>query len=493
MFNLSDLPDEILCEILKYLSAFDALYSFLDLNFRFTRLLSPFKQQIDLTNVSYEHFLYYINDIIPVISKHKQLYTLKLGNRRTPGQIRLFNQIINNTLVNQHKYFTTVEKFFLEDPRLEEFIDFIDNYLKLLPKLTTLSIKIDSLHDTDFPKWTNLVLHSILPISSLNKLSITIPAGLGLSRLSETHMFNSLIDLNLNVSTVTDLLILIKRIPNVENLSIRVIWWTSGDRTLVRILDEMRSDQTRTSLLTKLKQFSLTVDSIMTFQYEHLDQILYRVLNNHVTSSFTFSLRNCMKSNADSTIQLLDGQAWEKLLSPYSSLNEFHLFIRISDSSNSEEEQYYSKSFQRKYFLEKQWFFSYLKHARKNFSLLYSTPNKILELFDISLNTPEKFHHFPINYSLNLLIDETDTKYYLSNGSLFSFLLNQFPSLQELTLTDIDLNTLIINPINIPSLHTLKIEKTPQIILHNLLEVFPLINTLFISYCPIHDQNQSFE
>jgi hypothetical protein len=491
MTHLLDIPDEILCKILEYLSSFHVIYSFNNLNIRLNRLLMPFKQQIDLTFLSYEQFIYYMNILLPMINTDESLYVIKLGNERTPGQIELFNKLIEKKIHRDN--FNHIDKVLLQSPRLDELSDFVKNFLLSLSKLVTLSIKIDFIRDEDFQTLTQLIVHSILSISTLVKLSIEMPSGLVLSRLSNTIMLDSLIDVTLNLSLVTDLLILIQRIPNVENLSIRICWWTSGDRTLVKMLDKMRSDNNPTSFLNNLKKFHLTVDSIMTFQFEHLEQVLHRIMNNQTTYSFTFILRSCLNHNNGLTTQLIDGQQWENLLSLYKSLNEFNLFIRMSDSPQTEEQEYNINSFKRKYFLEKKWFFSYFKYSSRNILMFYTIPYKNKELFDISTDNLEIFHKFPMNYASNILIDQTNTKNYQFDQSIIHLILNQFPSLKQLSLIHVDINPSLTNPVNIPSLHTLKIEKCRNIDVSKLLRLFPLINTLVLSYYTIYNGNQSFE
>lgn len=106
----------------------------------------------------------------------------------------------------------------------------------------------------------------------------------------------------------------------------------------------------------------------------------------------------------------------------------------------------------------------------------------------------EIFHNFPMNYASDLLIDQTtQNRNYQFDQSLFHIILNQFPSLQQLSLIHVDITPPITNPINIPLLHTLKIEKNRNINLCNLLQLFPLINTLFMSYSTMYNQNQSSE
>jgi hypothetical protein len=95
-----------------------------------------------------------------------------------------------------------------------------------------------------------------------------------------------------------------------------------------------------------------------------------------------------------------------------------------------------------------------------------------------------------MNYTPNLSIDhKNNTEYQLT----FDFILEHFPSLQELTLNHININSRAINSLDIPSLHTLKIEKEQNINLSNLFRLFPLINTLFLSYFNLDDQYTSLK
>jgi hypothetical protein len=490
MLDILDFPDEILCKIFEYLSPFDALYSFLNLNNRFNRLLIPFKYQIDLTYLSYEQFMYYINIILPIINQDEKLYVIKLGNKRTPGQIKLFNQLICNE--NYRDYFNKIDKILLESPRLDELIDFVNKYVLSLTNLLTFSIKIDNIRDEYFQELTKLIVNSIFSISTLVKLSIEMPSGLNLSRLSNTIMFYSLIHITLNLTLVTDLLILIQYIPNVENLSISIGWWASGDRTLRKTLDEMRLNKGRTIFLNNLKKFHLIINSILTFQFDDFEQVLFRILNNQTTYCFSFILQNSFIRN-DELIKLIDGQQWEYLLSIYIRLIQFNLFIRMKeDCLTIDEEIIKINSFKTKYFREKKWFFSYFKYSSKDKTIFYSIPYKNTELFDILIHNDKIFNNFSTNYTSILSIDQTDNKEYQLN-QIRDFILKYFPSLQQLHLNHFNTNSSIINPLNIPSLHTLKIEKERNINLSNIIQLLPLINTLFISYFTINDRSKSLK
>jgi hypothetical protein len=76
-----------------------------------------------------------------------------------------------------------------------------------------------------------------------------------------------------------------------------------------------------------------------------------------------------------------------------------------------------------------------------------------------------------MNYTFDLLIDQTNNEHYQFNPSTFNYVLNHFHSIQTLRLDNFNMNCSIINPINIPSLHTLKIEKKQNFNLSYLLHL----------------------
>ena len=490
MTHFVHIPDEILCKIFEYLSPFDALYCFTNLNNRFNRLLTPFKRQIDLTSLSYQKVMFYMDTILPMITKEESLSVIKIGNTQTPGQIELFNNLVHDK--KYRNYFDNINEVLIESPRLNELQSFVESFLLSLTKLGSLSISIDYILDEHFHQWKQLIIDSIFSVSTLVKLSIEMPSGLVLSRLSNTAMLDSLVDVTLSVTLVTDLLILIKRIPNVKYLSIRIVWWTSGDGTLIKMLHEIRSNDNQISFLNSLQSFHLAIDSTITLEFEHLEQVLGRILNSRTTSSFTFILRNC-SNHTNELAQLIDGQRWERLLSLYSSLTKFGLFVRITGCLQIEEEESKLNTFKSKYFQEKNWTFSYFKHSPRDNIIFYSVPYNNKELFDMSISDYRIFDNFPINYALNLLVDQTNNPKYQFSQSTFQFILNYFPSVRKLHLVHFNINPSIIKPINIPSLHTLSIQKWLSIDLPYIMELLPLINTLIISYRTIYDRNKSLE
>ena len=410
---------------------------------------------------------------------------MKLGNERTPGQITLFNRLISDE--HHRHYFNRLERIFLESPRLEELVEFVEKFLASLSNLVTLSIRIERIRDKDFRRLTQLILNSIFSIPTLVKLSIEMSTGLVLSHLSSNTMFHSLVYVNLSLSLVTDLLILIQRIPNVEHLFIRLSWWASGDQTIVKMLDTMRVNGNRTSFLNNLKKFRLIIDSIITFQFTHLEQILAQILNNQVTCSFSLILRNSTV-RTDETMKLIDGQEWQRLLGLYPSLIQFDLFVQMTGDVKNEEK---FKSFDSEYFQERKWFFAVLKYPmRSDITVFYSIPYRSKESFNMLINDDILSNDFPVNYTSILTIDQLNLT---KCRSIFAFLWKHFPSLQQFSVNYIQTNSSVINSLTIPSLHTLKIGKEHHINLPNLLRLFPLIHTLSLSSFTINDQCRAFK
>ena len=491
MAQLLHFPDELLCQIFDYLGAFDAIYSLVNLNSRLNRLLLPFKQQMDFTHLSHEHFMTCIHELLPVASRDEPLYAVKLGNRKTPGQIELFNALVNDT--RYRGYFTRVEQVTIESPRLEEFIIFVEAFLLTLPSLKTLCIQVDDLRDEQFQKWTQVIVNFILSMSKLEKLSIAIPTGLVLARLSSSTRLDRLVDVTLNVTLITDLLILIRSIPNVERLAIRIGWWASADRTLGKMFDEMPPNRNdATPYLPALKRFRLTIESILTFHFEHFDALLRRIMNSKTTLSFSFTLTNSLHHNNELS-QLMNGHQWENLLSVYSSLTRFNLFMHIRSPLGADDEQFTITSFQTDYFLARHWRFSYFKYATQNSIIFHSTPHRTEASFDISIGNDDVLRSLPRNYTPYLNIDQTSHEHYQFNASTFARALQPFRALRELRLTRFNMDYSTVLPVHMPRLHALTIDKERNSNLSGLLQTLPLINTLSLSYAAISNRDVSSE
>jgi hypothetical protein len=88
--SLEMLPDELLLLICSYLSAFDVLQAFNDLNVRLNGAISEYRNHIDLTRVRYGQFNQYC-DMLLRSSLGLQVQSLKLSNNKpVMRQIKFF-------------------------------------------------------------------------------------------------------------------------------------------------------------------------------------------------------------------------------------------------------------------------------------------------------------------------------------------------------------------------------------------------------------------
>ena len=477
--QLLDFPDEVLCKIFEYLSLFDALNAFLNINERLNRILTSFKHQIDLTRLSYGQFIHYVEIILPILNKNHELKMIKLGDRRTPGQIELFNKLISSpTTFENYKH---VENVVFQSIKIDELNDFINEYLLKLSNLVSLSIEIDYISDKDYPILAKLIINLFNNLTNLIKLSIEIPSGLSCSSLSSSSQiqFSSLIYLKINIKIPSDLLILIQCIPNIEHLIVAIFWWSSQDQRTVKILKDIQLNSAQTTLLSKLHKFSLSINSIISFHFEEFQQILALILSPSTTISFKFCISNDFKPN-DSLSNLINGQQWENFLKLYNVLNNFQLSFRLMNETDT----FPIESFQSKFFQMKNWFFSYLKFPFKNTSIFYSIPYKF-KSFDIPVDKEILTNSLPLNYASTLLI------YSLNDQTIDfnDFISKYFPFVEKLLLDQLDFKEINANPLNQSSLQTVQIKNAPHIHLRNIYHLFPLINTLCISCFSIIDEN----
>ncbi|CAF1282245.1 unnamed protein product [Didymodactylos carnosus] len=341
MWILELLPDEILLRILKYLNSFDALYSFMKLNTRFENLLIAHKREINLSEVSYQQFLYYFEHLLPNINEI--LYAMKLGSKKTPGQLGLFMSKVRTT--NQ---FTDIETLTIVEPKLNELTFLLKEFANRLEYLSTLSLINHTIDDSQYLSYNNLITQQLFTLNTLQKCSI-YTEQFYLNLLGLQIISTSLVDLELSVHQANDFLHLLNYIPNIENLKITIGWW-NHDRTCQAFVDKLTGVP-----LQKIKLFHLHLHSIILIEFERFNIILKKVLNNSSTlKNFSFS----MKSYKSDHLLFIDGDAWQTILSNFSSLEKVHLDIDIIVDEQIGQ-NYSLDKFCTQYWLKHKWQFIY--------------------------------------------------------------------------------------------------------------------------------------
>ncbi|CAF1362131.1 unnamed protein product [Didymodactylos carnosus] len=115
------LPNELNLEIFEYLSLFNILHSFTNLNQRYSSLVYSYQQHIDLTSpISCEQFNNFLQKILPAIDAY-QIQTVKLSNRYTYKQIQLFTSLFK---IRQFQELKTIH---LIEPTLNDLQEILPN------------------------------------------------------------------------------------------------------------------------------------------------------------------------------------------------------------------------------------------------------------------------------------------------------------------------------------------------------------------------------
>src|SRR4051794_12151065 len=84
------LPNEILIECFEYLDIFDTFYSFDQLNYRFYKLIRNILLHLNFQHVRKRKFDRFCQLISSDPNIKQQIYSLRLSNKDTCGQIKSF-------------------------------------------------------------------------------------------------------------------------------------------------------------------------------------------------------------------------------------------------------------------------------------------------------------------------------------------------------------------------------------------------------------------
>ncbi|CAF4740168.1 unnamed protein product, partial [Rotaria sp. Silwood1] len=125
------LPNEILFIFFEYLNVFDIFYSFDQLNDRFSKFIRNIRFQLNFENVQKRVFDKFCKKIKLNPEIKNQIYSLKLSNKNTCGQIHAFLSIFSFkefsylrslTLVDVEK--KNIQNLKITLPQLSELISF---------------------------------------------------------------------------------------------------------------------------------------------------------------------------------------------------------------------------------------------------------------------------------------------------------------------------------------------------------------------------------
>lgn len=209
------LPDEIILEICRYLTPFDILNGFGQLNSRLNQTIDQFRRNVDTHHLTLNQYERWYKHLLPDTVGY--IKYLVLSNWNSPGQIRRFNE---STKIYKSLYelFPNIKKLRL--------IDFSNEDIDILPKLAKIDkilIDIDGLKPLF--QTTKHLLDRYLFCSHFSFKEIRLWMGEGGIRLQHYKKLpvNLCLErLTIVISSINDLILLFKHAPNLIKIYVEI-------------------------------------------------------------------------------------------------------------------------------------------------------------------------------------------------------------------------------------------------------------------------------
>jgi hypothetical protein len=125
------LPNELLIVCLEYLSIFDIFLSFDQLNYRFSKLIRKIPFQLNFENGRKLTFDQFCTKLVLNPEIKRQIYSLKLSNKDTCGQIEEF---LSRFSLNEFSHLRSLKLSDIEDANIPK----LKSMLPLLSKLSSV-------------------------------------------------------------------------------------------------------------------------------------------------------------------------------------------------------------------------------------------------------------------------------------------------------------------------------------------------------------------
>ena len=262
--QFEQLPDEIILKVCCYLRPLEIINGFGRLNTRLDRTISKFRHYLDLHHLTLNQYRRWSTELLAYTSN--DIIHLVLSNWNSPGQIRLFNQLIEP--------YQSVETLF---PSLKQLrlIGFDNDDVDILPKLSSLEnifIDIDALKP--LRRSTESSLDRYLFGSSFSFKEIRLWAseqGIRFSNESNVIVNASLENLTIVLNRFNDLFHIFQRTPNLRKLYVQINCFCSNRSTQYIAREILPKYLTDFHIQTKDRK-ALTFDDFFTLMI-HLPSI----------------------------------------------------------------------------------------------------------------------------------------------------------------------------------------------------------------------------
>ena len=297
--KFEQLPDEILLEICVYLKPYEVINCFGRLNRRLERTISQYRHDADLHHLTLKQFQQYYD--------HLQSYTaesvvnLVVSNWNTPGQVYLFNQLTKDV--------SSLCQLF---PNLKQLrlIDFSDSDIEILSKLGRLErifIDVDALVPLKCSVHDLIDQYLFCSSHQFKEIRLWgIEGGIRLQHRAQIFENLSLQRLTLNVASMDDLILLLRRSPNLTHFNVEVTRLAT---------DGLRSNPTMEIQPKYLKYFHFQTTDQRILPYEDLHKLISNI-----------SMIEFLSLDMDTNdINYANGEYWIDILASLSNLK--HLFF----------------------------------------------------------------------------------------------------------------------------------------------------------------------
>ncbi|CAF1143122.1 unnamed protein product [Didymodactylos carnosus] len=324
MGRLEELPNELLLVIFSYLSSIEIIYSFVNLNNRYSQILSLYSIDLDLSSINIENLNYYCQKIIPAVGAY--VHSLTLNNKLSEKYLEIILK------ANQIDYvFPNLEKFTLpHSKQIQENLLFNDNNtLKNLKFLQIVSQK-DMECEKIFEKCcAQTVLFEGNGVQLVNKY---LPIN------------NCICNLKITLNLAKNFFILIDHLPNIQYLNVT---FTNNNVDLSFVKD----------VPSKPSRFLIQIE-MNNVSCSFIETIIAHALPVHL-KSLSFKTNTVDVS----TSSLMKNSNFERLLSIYlPQLEKLNFYISTITKLSIIDQ------FKTDYFLQRKWF---VQHSNDKCNMRY--------------------------------------------------------------------------------------------------------------------------
>ncbi|UJR36265.1 hypothetical protein I4U23_028995 [Adineta vaga] len=301
--KLENLPDEILLEICIYLNTIDIINAFSQLNSRLERVITQFRRDINLQQLTLKQFQQFCYHVIPYYADY--IVKLTINTWYSPGEIVLFNQFIS-PYKSLHEFLPSLKQIWL--------INFSNKDIDIIPKILSVEkVMIDIDAQISLLHTTKVLLDRYLfcTPNTIKELRLyDSEDGFRLQHDVPIMTCEYLEKLIISVATSDDLILIFRRAPNLIKLHVEISLFST---------DLPRQYATIDIMPRYIKDFHLWVKDKRLLIFDDL----YNILINIPTIE-----RLSLEIETDD-IQYSQGHRWKDLFSYLPNLSRLDMGLKI--------------------------------------------------------------------------------------------------------------------------------------------------------------------